>query len=79
MAIPPEVDTEFKDQKEHEAWIEELVTFFEHVNNEDRHVEVGIYAVSQPGHAAPGRLEHEIHDFQKYLSAKLGDGKVLEN
>ena len=57
-----------------DAWVRELVTFFDHVNTEDRQVVEGIYAGSRSGFAAPGQLswlEREIHDFQKYLARRL--------
>ena len=63
---------------ERSAWIDELTEFFEHVNKEDRQVVEGIYAGARSAQAAPGPLswlEREIHDFQKYLSRRLGDGK----
>lgn len=77
VAIAPEVDTMLGFADERAAWIDELVTFFEHVNTEDRQVVEGIYAGSRSAQAAPGPLswlEREIHDFQKYLSRRLGDG-----
>ncbi len=77
VAIAPEVDQMLGFADERRAWVDELTTFFEHVNNEDRHVVEGIYAGSGASQAAPGPLswlEREIHDFQKYLSRRLGDG-----
>lgn len=77
VAIAPEVDTMLGFADERAAWIDELVTFFEHVNTEDRQVVEGIYAGSRSAQATPGPLswlEREIHDFQKYLSRRLGDG-----
>ena len=74
VAIAPEVDRMLSDPKERSAWIDELVTFFEHVNTEDRGVVEGIFAGSKSGYAAPGPLswlEREIHDFQKYLARRL--------
>ncbi|WP_317056943.1 aromatic ring-hydroxylating oxygenase subunit alpha [Roseovarius rhodophyticola] len=77
VAIAPEVDAELGYADERQAWIDDLVTFFEHVNTEDRQVVEGIFAGSAASQAAPGPLswlEREIHDFQKYLSRRLGDG-----
>ena len=74
VAIAPEVDAMLTDTAERAAWIRDLVTFFEHVNGEDRHVVEGIYAGSRSSFASPGQLswlEREIHDFQKYLAQRL--------
>lgn len=74
VAIAPEVDAMLSYADEREAWISELVTFFEHVNTEDRQVVEGIYAGSRSGFATPGQLswlEREIHDFQQYLARRL--------
>ncbi len=74
VAIAPEVDAMLSYADEREAWISELITFFEHVNTEDRQVVEGIYAGSRSSFAVPGRLswlEREIHDFQKYLARRL--------
>ncbi len=78
VAIAPEVDAMLSFEDERSAWIDELTKFFEHVNTEDRQVVEGIYAGSRSAQATPGPLswlEREIHDFQKYLSRRLGDGK----
>ncbi len=74
VAIAPEVHSELQGP-ERDAWMAELNQFFDHVNEEDRLVVEGIYAGSGAGLAAAGRLswlEREIHDFQKYLSGRLG-------
>ncbi len=74
VAIAPEVDATLSYTDEREAWISDLVTFFDHVNTEDRHVVEGIYAGSRSSFARPGQLswlEREIHDFQKYLASRL--------
>jgi phenylpropionate dioxygenase-like ring-hydroxylating dioxygenase large terminal subunit len=74
VALAPEVDAMLSYKDEREAWIADLVTFFDHVNKEDRFVVEGIYAGSRASYAAPGPLswlEREIHDFQKYLSRRL--------
>jgi len=63
-------------QDEREAWVSELISFFEHVNSEDRYVVEGIFAGSKSTFAVPGPLswlEREIHDFQKYLSRRLSN------
>lgn len=72
-AIAPEVDAALDDR---EAWVADLVSFFDHVNDEDRFVVEGIYAGAQSGFAAPGPLswlERELHDFQRYLARQLSD------
>jgi choline monooxygenase len=74
VAIAPEVDEMLGQTDAREAWVRDLVTFFDHVNSEDRGVVEGIYAGSRSGFAAPGPLswlEREIHDFQKYLARRL--------
>lgn len=71
VAIAPEVHAEVGGD---EAWLSELVSFFEHVNSEDRFVVEGIFAGSQSMFAEPGPLswlEREIHDFIRYLAARL--------
>ncbi len=78
VAIAPEVDATLGFADERQAWVDELTTFFEHVNGEDRQVVEGIYAGARSSQATPGPLswlEREIHDFQKYLSQRLGDGQ----
>ena len=74
VALAPEVDADLSHSDERANWISELVTFFEHVNTEDRKVVEGIYAGSRSSFAVPGQLswlEREIHDFQKYLASRL--------
>ncbi len=74
VAIAPEVDQALQEPEKREAWIADLITFFDHVNTEDREVVEGIFAGAQSEFAAPGQLswlEREIHDFQKYLSRRL--------
>lgn len=74
VALAPEVDADLSHADEREAWISDLITFFDHVNTEDRQVVEGIYAGSRSSFAAPGPLswlEREIHDFQKYLANRL--------
>ncbi len=82
VALAPEVDAMLGFADERAAWIADLVTFFDHVNTEDRQVVEGIYAGACSSHAAPGPLswlEREIHDFQKYLSNRLGNGREHSN
>ena len=77
VAIAPEVDAMLGYADERERWIADLTDFFAHVNTEDRAVVEGIYAGACSSHAAPGPLswlEREIHDFQGYLSRRLGTG-----
>lgn len=76
VAIAPEVDRALSDPQKRETWIAELITFFDHVNTEDRQVVEGIFAGSRSAFATSGQLswlEREIHDFQKYLSRRLID------
>ena len=71
VALAPEVERSLDDR---EAWVADLVKFFDHVNGEDRFVVEGIYAGAQSGFAEPGPLswlEREIHDFQRYLARRL--------
>ena len=77
VAIAPEVDAMLGYADERAAWVNDLTEFFGHVNTEDRQVVEGIYAGSRSSQSTPGPLswlEREIHDFQKYLSRRLGDG-----
>ena len=77
VAIAPEVDAMLQFEDERAAWLEDLTSFFAHVNTEDRYVVEGIYAGARSSQSGPGPLswlEREIHDFQKYLSRRLGDG-----
>ena len=60
-----------------EAWLAELVAFFDKVNAEDRGVVEGIYRGCQAPLARSGRwswLERELHDFARYLAARLVPG-----
>jgi len=71
VAIAPEVYNSLENRDE---WINELVSFFEKVNEEDRHVVEGIFAGSKSEHATTGPLswlEREIHDFEQYLAKRL--------
>jgi len=74
VAIAPEVDKSLTDPAQRKAWVDELVTFFEHVNGEDRAVVEGIYAGAKSPMAVPGPLswlERELHDFHCYLARRL--------
>ena len=78
LAIAPEVDAALDDPKERAAWMQDLMVFFDHVNNEDRFVVEGIFAGAQSSLSRAGPLswlEREIHDFQKYLAARLCGGR----
>jgi len=71
VALAPEVEASIADR---DAWVADLIKFFDHVNTEDRGVVEGIYAGSKSDFAVSGQLswlEREIHDFQKYLSRRL--------
>ena len=78
LAIAPEVDAALSEPLAREAWMQDLMTFFDHVNNEDRFVVEGIFSGAQSSLSRAGPLswlEREIHDFQKYLAQRLcGDG-----
>ena len=57
-----------------QAALKDLVSFFDHVNEEDRFVVEGIFKGAHGALAKAGPLsylEREIHDFQKYLVSKL--------
>lgn len=74
VALAPEVDDALGAARE--AWLGELVDFFGRVNEEDRGVVEGIYQGALTPSAERGRyswLERELHDFAKYLQARLGD------
>jgi hypothetical protein len=70
-ALAPEVMAGLEDR---EAFVRDLVDFFDRVNEEDRFVVEGMYAglrapLARPGPLTP--LEREIHDFIGYLSRRL--------
>lgn len=70
-AIAPEVLAATPDI---DGFREEVIGFFDHVNEEDRFVVEGIYAGALAPFSKPGPLswlERELHDFQKYLSRRL--------
>jgi choline monooxygenase len=71
VALAPERLDAFPNK---EAALKDLITFFDHVNEEDRFVVEGIFTGAHGKLAQAGPLswlEREIHDFQKYLAAKL--------
>ena len=71
VALAPERLDAFPNQK---AALKDLVSFFDHVNEEDRFVVEGIYKGAHGKLAKAGPLnwlEREIHDFQKYLARHL--------
>ncbi len=81
VAIAPEVNNSFTNDKERQQWIEDLVSFFDHVNKEDRHVVESIYKGSQSDYAKVGPLswlERELHDFQQYLASRLSQAILVE-
>ncbi len=70
-AIAPEVLAATSDL---EAFREEVIGFFDRVNEEDRFVVEGIYEGARAPLSEAGPLswlERELHDFQKYLSRRL--------
>ena len=76
MALAPERIEAFPSK---EAALKDLVSFFDHVNEEDRFVVEGIFKGAHGTLAKAGPLsylEREIHDFQKYLVAKLCPDKA---
>lgn len=71
VALAPERLAAFPSQ---EAALKDLITFFDHVNEEDRFVVEGIFTGAHGKLAQAGPLswlEREIHDFQKFLAGKL--------
>ena len=74
-------ENEIRERIVHEAlgeardtWVKELADFFDRVNAEDRVVVEGINRGAQAPLATRGPLswlEREIHDFARYLSARL--------
>jgi phenylpropionate dioxygenase-like ring-hydroxylating dioxygenase large terminal subunit len=70
--VAPEVKAALGDH--YEEWRTATVAFFDKVNAEDKFVVEGIHRGSASPLARPGPfswLEREIHDFTKYLDAKL--------
>lgn len=71
VALAPERIEAFPNQ---EAALKDLISFFDHVNEEDRMVVEGIFKGAHGSMARSGPLsylEREIHDFQKYLVGRL--------
>ena len=76
VALAPERIAAFPSK---EAALKDLVSFFDHVNEEDRFVVEGIFKGAHGALAEAGPLsylEREIHDFQKYLVARLCPDKA---
>jgi choline monooxygenase len=70
--VAPEVKAALGDG--YEEWRKTTIAFFDKVNAEDKFVVEGIHTGSASPLARPGPfswLEREIHDFTKYLDAKL--------
>ncbi|MDH3743251.1 MAG: Rieske 2Fe-2S domain-containing protein, partial [Hyphomicrobiales bacterium] len=71
VAIAPEVHASLDNPID---WVADLAAFFDKVNAEDRFVVEGICEGSRAPDAQSGPLswlEHEIHDFMRYLSSRL--------
>jgi hypothetical protein len=78
VALAPEVHQALGDGRD--AWVSDLVGFFDRVNAEDRTVVEGIYRGAQAPLAAQGPLswlEREIHDFMGYLARRLAPGATM--
>ena len=78
VALAPEVHAALGDARE--AWVAELVDFFNRVNAEDKFVVEGIYKGSRAPLASRGPLswlEREIHDFARYLDSRLNKDDAL--
>lgn len=72
VALAPEVHEALGDTRD--AWVKELVDFFDRVNAEDKFVVEGIFKGAMAPLASRGPLswlEREIHDFARYLASKL--------
>jgi len=79
VALAPEVYEALGETRD--AWVKELVDFFDRVNAEDKFVVEGIFKGSKAPLASRGPLswlEREIHDFARYLDAKLNGPIVTE-
>ena len=71
VALAPEVVSALADP---DAFKRELMSFFDKVNAEDRHIVEAIYENTRAPLARPGRLswlERELHDFAGYLARRL--------
>ncbi len=76
VALAPERLDAFPNKQ---AALKDLVSFFDHVNEEDRFVVEGIFKGAHGALAKVGPLsylEREIHDFQKYLVTRLCPDKT---
>jgi choline monooxygenase len=74
VALAPEVIDALEDR---DAAIDELSTFFDKVNAEDRGVVEGIFKGAQAPLSSAGQLswlERELHDFACYLNRRLAPG-----
>jgi phenylpropionate dioxygenase-like ring-hydroxylating dioxygenase large terminal subunit len=72
LALAPEVNVALGDTRP--QWLEEVITFFDKVNAEDKYVVEGIAVGSRAPLARPGPLswlEREVHDFARYLDRRL--------
>lgn len=72
VALAPEVHAALGEGRE--PWVAELTDFFDRVNAEDKAVVEGIHLGAQAPLAGQGPLswlEREIHDFARYLAARL--------
>ncbi len=72
VALAPEVHEALGEGRE--AWVKELVDFFDRVNAEDKFVVEGIFNGAKAPLASRGPLswlEREIHDFARYLAKRL--------
>jgi phenylpropionate dioxygenase-like ring-hydroxylating dioxygenase large terminal subunit len=76
-ALAPEVWASLSDRV---GFVRDMVAFFDRVNAEDKTIVEAIHEATKAPLAAGNRLswlEREIHDFQGYLSRRLGDpGRV---
>lgn len=71
IALAPEVHATLDNVEKYTA---DMLTFFDKVNGEDRFIVEGLFQGTGAPLARPGPLswlEHEIHDFITYLSARL--------
>lgn len=79
VALAPEVDAALVKAGDKARFVDDLVTFFDKVNAEDRVVVEGIHQGAGTPLAAQGPLswlEREIQDFQIYLANRLADARI---
>ena len=72
VALAPEMHEALGETRD--AWVKELVDFFDRVNAEDKFVVEGIFKGAKAPLASRGPLswlEREIHDFARYLAKRL--------